>query len=108
MILGNGVDIVDTSRIKRSVERFGTRFARRILSSREMQRFETTPAAAAYLARQFAAKEAVSKALGTGMRGVHFSEIEVLRQKSGAPYVELQGGALSRAEALGVLFHAGG
>lgn len=103
MILGIGVDLVETARLEKSVDRFGARFAGKILSERELPRFAEAPGKAAYLARQFAAKEAVAKALGTGMRGgVHFRQIEVLRGKGGAPYVELCGKARQRAQELGV------
>ncbi len=103
MIIGIGIDIVDTNRIVRSLEKWGDRFQKKILHEDEMREHETTSIAAAYLSRQFAAKEAVSKALGTGMKaGVHFADIRVLRKKGGAPYVELSGNAAERAEKLGI------
>lgn len=105
-ISGIGVDIVDIRRITRSVSRFGSRLEKRILAGSELERIETTmplQARAAYLARQFAAKEAVSKALGTGMRqGISFSQIQVLRRTSGAPYVVLTGAAEARARQSGI------
>ena len=86
MIVGVGADIVDTGRISRSLNRFGDRFVAKILASDEIRVHLTGMQAAAYLARQFAAKEAVSKALGSGMKnGVHFRNIRVLRKKAGHP-----------------------
>lgn len=94
MIRGVGVDLVDTRRITTSINRFGERFVKRILADAEMRPALTGQRLAAYVARQFAAKEAVSKALGTGMRrGVHFRNILVLRAESGAPCVRLEGDA---------------
>lgn len=103
MIVGVGVDLVQISRVRRSLERFGDRFAGKILCEAEMERMSRRTDRAAWLAKRFAAKEAVAKALGTGMRqGVHFAQILVSRQKGGAPIVQLSGAALARAEALGV------
>jgi len=99
MIVGTGVDIVDTRRIARSVDRFSDRFVRKILCDGEIRDDLSGARLAAYVARQFAAKEAVSKALGTGMRaGVYFSSIMILRNEFGAPYVELHAGARARAQ----------
>jgi holo-[acyl-carrier protein] synthase len=69
MILGVGTDLCDIARIERALERFGERFAKRILVASELERFRRHPKPAAYLAKRFAAKEALSKALGTG---IHF------------------------------------
>ncbi len=104
MIAGTGVDIVGIVRIRNLLDRWGDRFAGKILTELEMERFKSRRRdRAAYLARQFAAKEAVSKALGTGMRaGVHFRQIEVLRKSSGAPSVHLSGAAQKRSDELGV------
>lgn len=102
MIIGIGTDIVDIRRIQRSLTRFGERFTDKILCTAE-QRLLTGSRLAAYVARQFAAKEAVSKALGTGMsRGVHFRNIEIARMESGAPLVRLTGKAKCRAQELGI------
>ena len=102
MIAGIGVDIVDIRRVARSLKRWGDRFRDKILNIEEVRNGQPDAIAAAYLARQFAAKEAVSKALGTGMRaGVHFGDIKILRGKGGAPQVELTGGAAKRAVKLG-------
>jgi holo-[acyl-carrier protein] synthase len=102
MIVGIGTDIVEVRRIQRSLTRFGERFTDKVLCAGE-RRPLTGIRLAAYLARQFSAKEAVSKALGTGMRsGVHFRNIEIDRKESGATRVRLTGEAKSRAEELGI------
>ena len=102
MIMGVGTDIVDGRRIQRTFTRFGERFTDKVLCVGERRSLSGSQLAA-YLARQFSAKEAVSKALGTGMRsGVHFRNIEIVRKESGAPLVKLTGEAKSRAEKLGV------
>jgi holo-[acyl-carrier protein] synthase len=106
MIVGVGTDILDIRRVERSLARFGERFTGKILCAGE-RRSLSGSRLAAYLARQFSAKEAVSKALGTGMRrGVHFRNIEIARKESGAPLVRLTGEAKSRAEELRIThFH---
>jgi holo-[acyl-carrier protein] synthase len=102
MIVGVGTDIVDVRRIQGSLARFGKRFTDKILCASEL-RLLTDSGRAAYLARQFCAKEAVSKALGTGMRsGVYFRNIEIVRKESGVPLVKLTGKAKSRAEEVGI------
>lgn len=102
MIIGIGSDIVDTRRIESSLRRFGVRFQNKILGRLE-HRTLNDGELAAYVARQFAAKEAVAKALGTGMRqGVSFKSIRILRNEFGAPYVELDGGAENVAAELGI------
>jgi len=104
MIKGVGTDLVRTSRISASLERWGERFANKILSPVEMTEFRSARDQVNFLSKRFAAKEAVAKALGTGMRGgVHFSSIEVAHKPSGAPVVVLHGAADERARELGVL-----
>ena len=106
MIIGVGTDLVCIDRIARVLERHPDRFVGRILSQAERARFdafEVGPSRTAYVAKQFAAKEAVSKALGTGMReGVQFNRIEVLRNSAGQPSVKLLREALMKAASLGV------
>ena len=106
MIIGVGTDHVCIDRIARVLARHPDRFVGRILSQAERARFdafEVGPSRTAYVAKQFAAKEAVSKALGTGMReGVQFNRIEVLRNSAGQPSVKLLRGALMKAASLGV------
>lgn len=102
MIVGVGVDIVEVARIVRSLDRFGERFAGKILSDSELDTFRTKAQPAHWLAKRFAAKEAAAKALGTGMRaGVHFRRIVVENAGSGAPGLRFEGGAADRAAALG-------
>ena len=106
MIIGVGTDLVCIDRIARVLARHPDRFVVRILSQAERARFdafEVGPSRTAYVAKQFAAKEAVSKALGTGMReGVQFNRIEVLRNSAGQPSVKLLREALTKAASLGV------
>lgn len=102
MIVGLGIDLVELGRIARVWERFGPRFAARILSAQEL---EALPASGqvGYLAARFAAKEAAAKALGTGLaKGVAFSGIEVLNLTSGRPVMSLRGQALELSRELGV------
>ena len=106
MIIGVGTDLVCIDRIARVLARHPDRFVGRILSQAERARFdafEVGPSRTAYVAKQFAAKEAVSKALGTGMReGVQFNRIEVLRNGAGQPSVTLLREASVKAARLGV------
>ena len=98
-MLVTGVDIVEIPRIKRVAERYGQRFLRRIYTEREIAYCRGR---APQLASRFAAKEAVMKALGTGIRGVRWWDIEVIRKRGQAPTVQLHGTALARAERLGI------
>jgi len=101
-ILGIGLDIVDHGRMQRLLERYGDALLRRVFRAGEV-RVASGPGRAAHVAGLFAAKEAAMKALGTGWSaGVGFLQIEVLRQVSGAPALQLHGEAQRRAEALGV------
>lgn len=103
MIVGIGVDLVAVARLRRALDRFGDRFARKILGSEELVTYAESADRAAFLARRFAAKEAASKALGTGMGGgIHFRQISTLHVKSGAPLLSLEGAAARRAAMLGV------
>jgi holo-[acyl-carrier protein] synthase len=86
LIYGVGVDIVDTARIEAALERFGERFAARILTTDELQDFAIAPRPGAFLAKRFAAKEAFGKALGTGIRApAHLHAIRVVRDALGRP-----------------------
>ncbi|MBD3667112.1 MAG: holo-ACP synthase [Kangiella sp.] len=99
MIFGVGTDIVDIERIERSVERHGEKFAERILASIEMEFYQQTRNKINYLAKRFAAKEAVSKALGTGMRhGIDFVQLIISNDEIGKPKVTLESKALAWAE----------
>lgn len=86
MIHGIGVDMVDIRRVARGLERYGPRFARRILSDSEYRLYDTNPRQASFLAKRFAAKEALVKALGTGFReGVSLKNISVANDDLGKP-----------------------
>ena len=92
MILGVGIDIIEVERIRSSYERFGERFLNRILRSDEIAYCLTHAQPAPFLAARFAAKEAVSKAFGTGIGSqLGWRDIEVRRKESGEPYVVLHG-----------------
>ncbi len=97
--LSVGVDIVEIERISKAVARWGERFTRRVYTAAESEHCRGWIPS---LAACFAAKEAVSKALGTGMRGVSWREIETLPDRRGKPLVYLHGGAKTRAEKLGL------
>lgn len=87
-----GVDIVEISRIRALYDRHGEQFLRRILTSAEMEQCLAKPDPVASLAGRFAAKEAVSKALGTGIsRGLSWHSVEVLNNEAGKPLVTLHG-----------------
>ncbi len=99
MIIGIGNDLVDIRRIEKSLERFGDRFVQRIFTETEQRRSEGRATRAASYAKRFAAKEACSKALGTGFRrGVFWRDMGVVNLKSGKPTVALTGGALARLQ----------
>lgn len=101
MILGVGTDLVQRARIEQSLERWGGRFARRILSPRELAIFSKHHQPGAYLARRFAGKEAASKALGTGIGHVSWQEISIVNDAAGSPVLELTGAALRLFETRG-------
>ena len=101
MILGIGNDLCDIKRIEKSLARFGDRFVQRIFTPVEQSRSEGRVTRAASYAKRFAAKEACSKALGTGMRaGVFWRDIGVINLPSGKPTMQLTGGAAERLAAL--------
>ncbi|WP_018294705.1 holo-ACP synthase [Mariprofundus ferrooxydans] len=102
-IAGIGVDRVVIARINRSVERFGTRFLQRIYTDAEIAQSQAKGNPSRRFAMLFAAKEAVSKALGTGFhQGVAPRDIETIHLPSGKPAVTLYGGARRAAEKQGV------
>lgn len=101
MILGVGSDLIDIRRIERTIARFGDRFLDRIFTSIERQRSERRDDCAASYAKRFAAKEACSKALGTGFRkGVYWRDLGVVNLPGGQPTLVLTGGALARLKAM--------
>lgn len=102
MIIGIGSDIIDIRRIERTLARFGDRFTHRVYTELERSRAERRPhERAATFAKRFAAKEACSKALGTGLKkGVFWRDMGVANLKSGQPTMVLTGGAAERLAAL--------
>lgn len=98
-VLGLGNDMVDINRIERSIERFGQRFINRIFTDIEIAKSEKRAGRAASYAKRFAAKEACSKALGTGFRkGVFWRDLGVVNLSSGKPTMVLSGGALKHLD----------
>jgi holo-[acyl-carrier protein] synthase len=89
MIYGVGTDVVEIERIRAVLQKYGERFARRILCEPEMRRFENHRLKASYLAKRFAAKEAFTKALGTGIRApANWHGVWVRNLPSGKPVLE--------------------
>lgn len=104
MILGIGTDMIEISRIERSIEQFGERFLDRVFTPGEIAYCQQKKKhAGESFAARFAAKEAGAKALGTGIsRGITWKEIEVRRKPGGPPTLHLAGRALKRADQLGI------
>jgi holo-[acyl-carrier protein] synthase len=101
MILGIGSDLIDIRRIDEAIKRYGDRFLDRIFTAAERQRCDRRANRAEGYARRFAAKEAMSKALGTGFRrGVFWRDLGVVNLPGGRPTMELTGGALKRLEVI--------
>ncbi|HYC15701.1 MAG TPA: holo-ACP synthase [Pseudolabrys sp.] len=101
MIIGIGSDIVDVRRIADVIERHGERFLCRIFTATERDKAERRANAVETYAKRFAAKEACSKALGTGLRhGVFWRDMGVVNLAGGRPTMKLTGGALTRLKAI--------
>lgn len=102
MIVGIGSDLCNIERIQNSLNRFGERFEMRVFTEIERAKAQRRPfTIAGTYAKRFAAKEAYSKAVGTGFRqGVFMKDIGVVNARSGAPTLELAGGAKKRLDAL--------
>ena len=99
MIIGLGNDMVDIRRIEKTLERYGERFVARIFTGIEQKKSDRRAARAASYAKRFAAKEACSKALGTGFRrGVFWKDMGVVNEPSGRPTMALTGGALAQLQ----------
>jgi holo-[acyl-carrier protein] synthase len=95
MILGTGIDIIEVERIRSSHEKFGERFLKRILRPAEIDYCLSHKRPAPFLAARFAAKEAVSKAFGTGIGArLGWQDVEVSRKPSGEPFIILHDGGL--------------
>jgi holo-[acyl-carrier protein] synthase len=102
MLLGTGIDIIEVARIAASFEKFGERFLNRILKPAEIAYALSHKHPAPFLAARFAAKEAISKAFGTGIgRHLGWQDMEVGRKESGEPFVILHGGGLRLLEQRG-------
>ena len=102
MIVGIGSDLCNIARIEKSLERFGDKFLNRVFTETERAKAERRPfTRAGTYAKRFAAKEAFSKAVGTGFkRGVFMRDIGVVNAPSGAPTLALTGGAKARLDAM--------
>ena len=101
MIIGIGSDLIDVRRIAKVIERHGDRFLDRIFTTSERARAERRAKSVETYAKRFAAKEACSKALGTGIRaGVWWRDMGVINLPSGRPTMQLTGGALARLAAI--------
>lgn len=98
-MLSVGVDIIEIARVAQALERWGQRFMDHVYTPAEQARYQGR---IHDLAAHFAAKEAISKALGTGLMGISWVEMEVLPDTRGKPLVTLYGRALARAQALGL------
>lgn len=97
MIIGLGNDMIDIRRIEETLEKHGERFIKRIFTDVEVRKSERRATRAASYAKRFAAKEACSKALGTGFhRGVFWKDMGVVNEPSGKPTMVLTGGALEQ------------
>ena len=108
MIVGIGSDLCNIERIQASLDRFGERFLKRVFTETERAKAASRPhSMAGTLAKRFAAKEAFSKAVGTGFkRGVFMKDIGVVNAPSGAPTLRLTGGAKARLDAMAPAGHA--
>jgi holo-[acyl-carrier protein] synthase len=100
MILGLGSDTIDIRRIEKTIDRYGERFLNRLFTDVERGKSDRRRDRAASYAKRFAAKEACSKALGTGMHGVAWREMGVVNLPSGKPTMQVTGKAAERLAAM--------
>ena len=105
MIIGIGTDIIEIDRVKKAVDR-NPRFLEKMFTKQEIEFFKSRKLKAETIAGSFAVKEAVSKALGTGIRGFAFNDIEVLRNDLGKPLVFLSEKILNYLNIKEVRIHA--
>ena len=104
MIVGIGTDIVEIDRMRKLIDRFGDRIGKRILTDNEWQVYIKRNHSVTYLASRFAAKEAASKALGTGIAGgISFHSMEVIKDDAGKPQLRFLGKGLERFNQLEVV-----
>src|SRR5436305_8549994 len=102
-ILGIGVDMVEVERIQHSLDRFGERFMKRVFTEGEIAYSQSMKFPARHFAARFAAKEALSKAFGTGIgKSMGWRDLDVQKKESGEPFVVLSGGAKEMADQRGV------
>jgi holo-[acyl-carrier protein] synthase len=102
-IVGIGIDLVDCARIENSIARFGERFLKRVFTEGEIAYSQSMKFPARHFAARFAAKEALSKAFGTGIgKSMSWRDLDVRKKESGEPYVVLIGGAERMAQERGV------
>jgi holo-[acyl-carrier protein] synthase len=102
-VIGIGVDLVECARIQHSLDRFGDRFLHRVFTDGEIQYSTSMKFPARHLAARFAAKEAVSKAFGTGIgKAMGWRDIDVRKKPSGEPFLIFSGGAKELAQQRGV------
>lgn len=105
MTVAIGTDIIEIDRIAKVYSRQGVKLAKRILTASEMTRFssiDNQTVQLSFLAKRWCAKEAIAKALGTGIsKGIGWQEMEIINDKLGAPMVHLNGAAEDRLEVLG-------
>ena len=94
-----GVDLIEIARIERTLRDFGERFLHRVYTERERERYRDR---VNELAARFAAKEAISKALGTGIRGIRWRDMEIVSNRRGKPIIMLHGSSRARANLLGI------
>lgn len=103
MIVGLGTDIIEILRIGEMIERHGELFLQRVYTEQEIRYCQRRKEAIQHYAGRWAAKEAVMKTLGTGfVKGIRWKDIEVVSRRSGAPVIQLAGGALEKSKALGI------
>jgi holo-[acyl-carrier protein] synthase len=103
VIYGVGTDLIEIPRIERALSRFGSRFAQRVLCEPELRRFRAHAKPAAYLAKRFAAKEAFTKALGTGIRApANWHGVWVSNLRSGKPQLEFSAALAALLDARGI------
>jgi holo-[acyl-carrier protein] synthase len=103
MILGLGIDLIETSRIQDSLDRFGDKFLQRVFLEGEIKYCQSMKAPSRHFAARFAAKEAVSKAFGTGIgSSLGWKDIEICRSEKGQPFLKLHGNGAKLAQEMAV------
>ena len=104
MIHGIGIDMVAVSRMRDNINQYGDQFASKILSAHELKEYESVSSPAHYLAKHFAAKEALTKALGTGFRdGISLKNISIHHETSGQPLIICDGKAREIMSSIGIV-----